>query len=386
MAAWEENPAPPVRISRHVFPRIPMRRLDRHKLSLGLFGANCSGGLAVTTVPERWDASWENNRKLAVMAEEAGLDFMLPLGRWKGYGGETDHNGSSFETLTWAAGILAATARIMAFGTVHVSLFNPVVAAKQIATADLIGQGRFGLNLVCGWNRDEFDMLGVDLAEHGDRYEQGQEWLDVVTRAWSCPTAFDYEGKYYRVRQTDIHPKPHQGERPLIVCAGNSPTGRDFAARNADMMFTNLRAGLDDVTANTAALREMAVGYGRDIGVFTNVAVICRPSRKEAEEYFHHYAVENADAGAVENMVEGRGLNKPGQSAEEKAQIRRRAAGGNGAFPIIGSPDEVAETMRRLSDGGVTALAVGLVNYLEHFPYVRDEVLPRLERLGLRDG
>ena len=363
-----------------------MRRLDRHKLSLGLFGANCSGGLAVTTVPERWDASWENNRKLAAMAEEAGLDFMLPLGRWKGYGGETDHNGSSFETLTWASGILAATARIMAFGTVHVSLFNPVVAAKQIATADLIGQGRFGLNLVCGWNRDEFDMLGVDLAEHEDRYEQGQEWLDVVTRVWSCPTAFDYEGKYYRVRHTDIHPKPHRGERPLIVCAGNSPTGRDFAARNADMMFTNLRAGLDDVSVNTSALRQMAAGYGRDIGVFTNVAVICRPTRKEAEEYFHYYAVENADADAVENMVDGRGLNKPGQSAEEKAQIRRRAAGGNGAFPILGCPDEVAETMRRLSDGGVTALAVGLVNYLEHFPYVRDEVLPRLERLGLREG
>ena len=122
----------------------------------------------------------------------------------------------------------------------------------------------------------------------------------------------------------------------------------------------------------------MAAGYGREIGVFTNVAVICRPTWKEAEEYFQYYAVEN--------MVEGRRLNKPGQSAEEKAQIRRRAAGGNGAFPIIGCPDEVATTIQRLSDGGVTALAVGLVNYLEHFPYVRDEVLPRLERLGLREG
>ena len=361
-----------------------MRRLDRRRLSLGLFGANCSGGLAVTTVPERWDASWENNRRLAVMAEEAGLDFMLPLGRWKGYGGETDHNGSSFETLTWASGILAATSRIMAFGTVHVSLFNPVVAAKQIATADLIGQGRFGLNLVCGWNRDEFEMLGVDLAQHDDRYEQGQEWLDVVTQAWSCLEPFDYEGRYYRVRHTDIRPKPHHGQRPMILCAGNSSTGRDFAARNADMMFTNIRSGLDDVDANTSALRRMAAAYGRDIGVFTNVAVVCRPSRKEAEEYFHYYAVENADVDAVENMVQGRGLNKPGQSPEEQRQIRRRAAGGNGAFPIVGCPDDVAETMGRLSQGGVSALAVGLVNYVDHLPYFRDEVLPLLEHLGLR--
>ena len=150
-------------------------QLNRNKLSLGLFGMNCSGGLAVTTVPERWDASWENNQTLTRMADSAGIEFMLPLGPWKGYGGVTDHNGSNFETLTWASGILASTQDIIAFGTVHVSLFNPVVAAKQMATADLIGRGRFGLNIVCGWDSDEFDMLGIDLPKHEDRYDQGQE-------------------------------------------------------------------------------------------------------------------------------------------------------------------------------------------------------------------
>ena len=150
-------------------------QLNRNKLSLGLFGMNCSGGLAVTTVPERWDASWENNQTLTRMADSAGIEFMLPLGPWKGYGGVTDHNGSNLETLTWASGILASTQDIIAFGTVHVSLFNPVVAAKQMATADLIGRGRFGLNIVCGWNSDEFDMLGIDLPKYEDRYDQGQE-------------------------------------------------------------------------------------------------------------------------------------------------------------------------------------------------------------------
>ncbi len=362
-----------------------MRQLSRHKLSLGLFGANCSGGLAVTTVPERWEASWENNRRLAVMADDAGMDFMLPLGRWKGYGGVTDHNGSNFETLTWAAGILACTDGVKAFGTVHVPMFNPVAAAKQIVTADHIGQGRFGLNVVCGWNRDEFDMLGVDLAQHDQRYDQGQEWIDILYRAWECDAPFDYEGRFYRVRQTEVHPKPYGGGRPLVVCAGNSPRGRDFAARNADMMFTNIRSGLEMAAANTEELRAMAAAYGRRIGVFTNVAVVCRPTEKEAQDYFHCYAVERADVDAVENMVEGRGLNKPGQSAEERRAIRRRAAGGNGALPIIGSPDQVAATMGQLSESGVTALAMGLVNYLEHFPYFREEVLPRLGRMGLRE-
>ena len=359
-------------------------QLDRNQLSLGLFGLNCSGGLAVTTVPERWDASWENNQKAAVMADEAGLDFMLPLGRWKGYGGITDHNASNFETLTWASGILASTRNIMAFGTTHVSLFNPVVAAKQMVTADHIGQGRFGLNIVCGWNSDEFDMLGVDLAQHDDRYDQGQEWIDVVTQAWSCDGPFDYDGKFYQVHKTEIYPKPYGGGRPTLVCAGNSPRGRQFAARNADMMFTNLRGDIEGARQNVKDLREISAGFKRDIGVFSNVSVVCRPSKKEAEEYFHYYAVENADFDAVENLIEGRGLKKPGVSEEFLMGARVRAAAGNGALPIVGTPDEVVATMERLSDYGISALAMGFTNYLDHFPYFRDEVLPRLVSKGLR--
>jgi alkanesulfonate monooxygenase SsuD/methylene tetrahydromethanopterin reductase-like flavin-dependent oxidoreductase (luciferase family) len=54
------------------------------------------------------------------------------------------------------------------FGTVHVPLFPPVLAAKQIVTADHIGRGRFGLNLVCGWNQAEFDMFGLEQDAHDD--------------------------------------------------------------------------------------------------------------------------------------------------------------------------------------------------------------------------
>ncbi len=368
-------------------PGSPMKSrnlLDRNKLGLGLFGANCSGGLAVTTVPERWEASWENNQKLARMADEAGIDFMLPLGRWKGYGGVTDHNASNFETLTWATGILASTQNIMAFGTVHVSVFNPVAAAKQMVTADHIGQGRFGLNIVCGWNYDEFDMLGVDLAQHEDRYEQGQEWVDILTRSWSSDEPFDYDGKFYQVHKTDVRPKPYGGGRPLIVCAGNSPRGRDYAARNADVMFTNFRSELDEVPGNVSELKAMAAAYGREINVFSNVAIVCRPTKKEAEEYFHYYAVENADWDAAENMIVGRGIKTSGMSEEAVQAALVRAAGGNGASPIIGDPDGVVATMKRLSESGISALAMGFTNYLDHFPYFRDEVLPRLVREGLR--
>ena len=101
-----------------------------NKFKIGLFGPNCSSGRAVTKVPERWSGNWEDNLALAQMADEAGIDFLLPIGRWKGYGGDTNYQGATFETIAWATGLLAATKRITVFATVHAPLFPPVIAAK----------------------------------------------------------------------------------------------------------------------------------------------------------------------------------------------------------------------------------------------------------------
>jgi alkanesulfonate monooxygenase SsuD/methylene tetrahydromethanopterin reductase-like flavin-dependent oxidoreductase (luciferase family) len=69
---------------------------------------------------------------------------MLPVGRWKGYGGDTDYMGTTLETITWATGLLARPERLVAFGTVHAPLFHPLIAAKQMVTADRFSGGRFG--------------------------------------------------------------------------------------------------------------------------------------------------------------------------------------------------------------------------------------------------
>src|SRR5262249_48824057 len=56
---------------------------NANALKIGVFGANCSSGRSATTVPERWSASWPDCRRLARLADDAGIDFMLPIGRWK---------------------------------------------------------------------------------------------------------------------------------------------------------------------------------------------------------------------------------------------------------------------------------------------------------------
>src|SRR5258708_10274161 len=64
--------------------------LNNNKLKLGFFSPNCSGGMSVTKVPERWVNSWDNNIRLAQLADEAGIEFLLPIARWIGYGGGND--------------------------------------------------------------------------------------------------------------------------------------------------------------------------------------------------------------------------------------------------------------------------------------------------------
>src|SRR5438046_7594674 len=100
-------------------------------LKIGLFGANCSSGRSATKVPERWSASWPDCLALAKLGDTAGLDFMLPIARWKGYGGDTDFQGCSIETITWAVGHLSATKRMTLCGTVAAPPVTPCTPSKE---------------------------------------------------------------------------------------------------------------------------------------------------------------------------------------------------------------------------------------------------------------
>src|SRR5260370_1954047 len=85
--------------------------LNHNKLKLGFFSPNCSGGMSVTKVAERWVNSWDNNIRLAQLADEAGIEFLLPIARWIGYGGETHLPRNGPETLTRGTRLLAKKKR-----------------------------------------------------------------------------------------------------------------------------------------------------------------------------------------------------------------------------------------------------------------------------------
>src|SRR6202044_815188 len=197
------------------------------------------------------------------------------------------------ETITWATGLLAATKRITVFGTVHAPIFNPVVAAKEMVTADHIGEGRFGLNIVVGWNEGEFEMFGVQQRAHDDRYDYAQEWIDVIKLIWSDREDFDFHGKYLDMKGIRGKPKPYGGTRPGIMNAGASATGQAFAVKNCDAFFLQAsRTSLEDTQQKVRAAQAAAREQDRDIGCYTVGVITCKPTRKEAEEYYRHCIVE----------------------------------------------------------------------------------------------
>lgn len=339
--------------------------------------------MAVTKVDERWVNSWENNIELAKLADGAGIEFLLPIARWIGYGGETDFHGSVLETLTWATGLLAHTSHVNIFATVHTAFIHPVVAAKQLATADQLGRGRLGLNVVAGWNKPEYDAFGIDLPEaHTDRYALAQEWFDVVQAIWNHDGPQDWAGQFFNLKGVYGYPRPFDGNPPIMNAAG-SAEGRQFATRNADFLFC-ISVDPDESRQEVIDIKETAAKQGRDTGVFTLTHVVCRPNKKEAEEYLEHYANECADWDAVDNLMRLQGMHAQSFPAEALEMLRGRFAAGHGTYPLVGDPDTVASELARFADAGFAGVTLSFVDYVKEFPYFRDEVLPRLEEMGLR--
>ena len=374
-------------LARNALTRDRYSMYNTNKLKIGLFGPNCSSGRAVTKVPERWSGSWPDNLQLARMADAAGIDFLLPIGRWKGYGGDTDYQGATLETITWAAGLLASTKRITVFGTVHAPLFNPVIAAKEMVTADHIGEGRFGLNIVVGWNEGEFEMFGVEQREHEDRYEYAQEWIDVIKLIWSDQEDFDFQRKYFHMKGIRGKPKPFGGTRPLMMNAGSSATGQAFAIRNCEAFFLQAsRVSLDETAQRVADVQQLAKASGREIGCYTVGVITCRPTQKEAEDYYQYSVVEHADWSAVDGILGLKNISPQTVPMPEFLLKRSQYAQGMGGLPIVGDPDFVAQQLADLSKAGLTGIGVSLVNYAQELPFFCDEVLPRLARMGVRQS
>jgi alkanesulfonate monooxygenase SsuD/methylene tetrahydromethanopterin reductase-like flavin-dependent oxidoreductase (luciferase family) len=238
--------------------------------------------------------------------------------------------------------------------------------------------------VVAGWNKPEYDTFGVELPQsHDDRYALAQEWLDIVRKIWTTEGRFDWDGRFYQLRHVEGLPKPWDGPLPVLN-AGSSAQGRDYAARNANFVFTIVGGPEDGAEIVRSVQLSAKDTYGREAGVFTLGHCVVRPTEKEAEDFRHYYAEEYADWDAVENLMRLQGLHAQSFTKEMLQMFRGRFAAGHGSCPIIGNPDQVADEIERFHNAGFGGMTLSFFNYADELPYFAQEVLPRLEAKGVR--
>jgi dimethylsulfone monooxygenase len=358
------------------------------KLKLGTFQSNLDSGCVMSALEGRLELSWPNTLALAKLADEMEFEAIVPVARWRGFGGANDPQGPGFEAYTWAAGIAASTAKTGVVATSHVALNHPIIAAKQCAAIDHVAGGRFMLNVVCGWNGPEMEMFDLALTSHEERYARAEEWLGIVKRPWREEEDFDHAGRFYRIKKGYLKPKPIQLPHPAIMNAGSSERGRHFAAKNCDIVYTLLRSDdFDALSAHVAAYHQLARDYGRAIRVWTLATIVQGETEQEARRFYDYYVHEKGDWTAAGNVVDvmAAELNERSYTQERKRAIAEIFIAGWGGYPLVGTSEQIVEGLTRLSRMGLDGVLLSWPRYEAGMREFRDVTLPLVKQAGLRD-
>ncbi|MEM7542836.1 MAG: LLM class flavin-dependent oxidoreductase, partial [Pseudomonadota bacterium] len=197
------------------------------------------------------------------------------------------------------------------------------------------------------------------------------------------PERFDHEGRFFQVKAAFSQPKPVDCGLPMVVSAGSSPTGREFALTKADALFMVVPE-LDSIAENLAGVR-LAMGP-RPINVYCSGHIFCRATKQETEDYYHYLIHETGDWAAGRFLLKSyEEIHSMPREILHSDPFIERLMSGSGTLPVVGDPDHVVDTFKKLNAAGISGMAFALPNYLEDFKIIREEVLPRMEAAGLRE-
>jgi FMNH2-dependent dimethyl sulfone monooxygenase len=212
----------------------------------------------------------------------------------------------------------------------------------------------------------------VQFDEHDDRYARTEEWLRVVSGAWSEPS-FTHQGKYYRVDETVLSPKPTRRPRPTIYAGGESEAAKSLITRTCDAYVMHgdpperVAPKVEDIRQRRAATGLPPMEFG--MAAYT----IVRPTEREAREEVARITSVKPGTPGYQNYQDWIAHTKLEQrvSLEDYSVSNRGLRAG-----LVGTPEQVAERVREFGEAGVTLLLLQCSPQLEEMERFAAEVMP----------
>jgi pyrimidine oxygenase len=268
-------------------------------MDIGIFIPIGNNGWLISTSSPQYRPTFELNKQVVQKAEQYGLDFALSMIKLRGFGGKSEFWDHNLESFTLMAGLAAVTKRIQLYASVAVLTLPPPIVARMTSTIDSISGGRFGINIVSGWAKAEYEQMGLWPGEEHfvKRYDYSTEYVTILRELWETGTS-NFKGQYFQMEDCKLSPRPQAYVK--VVCAGQSPRGIEFGAAHGDYNFVAAK-GVNTPTAHAAtnaAMAEAAAKTGRDVGNYVLLMVIADETDEAAMAKWKHYN-EGADLDAM---------------------------------------------------------------------------------------
>jgi dimethylsulfone monooxygenase len=317
------------------------------------------GGWLRNVADENMEASWPYVKRLAQRSEQMGfavtLIAELNLNDIKGA------EAPSLDAWSTAAALAAVTERIELMVAVRPTFHLPALLAKQAANIDHISGGRLTLNVVSSWWADEARKYGVTFEQHDDRYARTSEWLDVLDGVWSRDH-FSFSGKYYRIDDNVLEPKPVSKPRPLLYAGGESAAAKDLIAQKCDAYLMHGDAP-ERVQEKITDLRQRRARHNlppMKFGV-AGYAVVRETEREAQDEVKRITDVQQSAAGYAnyQQWLAGTQLEQR-VSLEDYSVSNRGLRSG-----LVGTAEQVAERVAAFEKAGVNLLLLQFSPQLE---------------------
>jgi len=317
------------------------------------------GGWLRNVPDENMQPTWDYVSRLARRSEEIGFDVTLlaelNLNDIKG------PRAPSLDAWSTGAALAAVTKRLELMFAVRPTFHLPALLAKQASNIDHISGGRVTLNVVSSWWADEAKMYGVHFEQHDDRYARTSEWLDVLNGAWSNDT-FSFTGKYYKVENTVLEPKPVSRPRPTLYAGGESEAAKELIAKKCDayLMHGDPPERVGEKIRDMAARRERH-GLGPMTYGVAGYAIV-RETEREAQDEVRRITDVQQSAAGYQNYQQW----LAGTQLEQRVSLEDYSVSNRGLRSgLVGTPEQVAERIAQFEKAGVNLVLLQFSPQLE---------------------